>query len=213
MLARVSATAREPVVIGLAGGVGAGKSAAARALADLGCAVVDSDAEARAALLRDEVRDELVRWWGESILDAEGRVDRSAVAKIVFADEAERRRLEGLIHPLLRRTREAVKAEAARTGAPAVVLDAPLLFEAGLDRECDAVIFVDAPREARLERVRRTRGWDEAELARREKSQAPLEDKRRRADYAVVNDGGEAELKHRIAAVFERIIASRDGSD
>lgn len=205
--------AREPLVIGIAGGIGAGKSSVARALAALGCIVVDSDAEARAALRRPEVRDEIVEWWGRGVLDSKGEVDRGAVARIVFADPSERARLEGLVHPLIRRTREQAKEEARRAGAPAVVLDAPLLFEAGLDRECDAVIFVDAPREARLARVGRTRGWDEAEFTRREKSQAPLEEKRRRADYVVVNDGGEDELQPRIAAVFERIIASRNGSE
>lgn len=199
----------QPAVIGVAGGIGAGKSAVAAALADLGCIVIDSDKEARALLTRDDVKRELVSWWGPSVLDERGEVDRSAVARIVFSDEAQRRRLEGLTHPMLRTNRERVKALARERGAPAVVLDAPLLFEAGLDAECDAVIFVDAPREVRLDRVVASRGWDEAELDRREKSQWPLEDKRSRSDYVVRNDRGTASLREAVARILDDILTRR----
>lgn len=199
----------QPAVIGVAGGIGAGKSAVAAALADLGCIVIDSDKEARALLTRDDVKRELVSWWGPSVLNERGEVDRSAVARIVFSDEAQRRRLEGLTHPMLRTNRERVKALARERGAPAVVLDAPLLFEAGLDAECDAVIFVDAPREVRLDRVVASRGWDEAELDRREKSQWPLEDKRSRSDYVVRNDRGTASLREAVARILDDILTRR----
>lgn len=198
-----------PAVIGIAGGIASGKSAAAKRFAELGCIVIDSDKEARALLLRDDIKRELVSWWGEGVLDAEGEIDRSAVAKIVFADERERRRLEGLTHPLLRTNRARVIERAEAAGAPAVILDAPLLFEAGLDAECDAVVFVDTPREVRLERVRTKRGWDEAELERREKSQWPLEQKRSRSDYVVRNDQGKASLREAIARILDHILTSR----
>jgi dephospho-CoA kinase len=199
----------DPAVIGIAGGIGAGKSAVARSFARHGCAVIDSDKEARSLLLRDDVKAELVSWWGSDILDAHGEVDRSAVAKIVFTDPRERERLEGLTHPRLKTNREAVKLAARSAGAPAVILDAPLLFEAGLDRECDAVIFVDAPREVRLNRVRDHRGWDEAELDRREKSQLPLEEKRSRSDYVVRNDRDEGSLHESITRILDQILTRR----
>lgn len=200
---------REPVVIGVAGGIASGKSAASECFAELGCIVIDSDKEARALLHRDDIKRELVSWWGAGILDADGEVDRSAVAKIVFSDETERKRLEGLTHPLLRTNRERVKAMAHERGAPGVVLDAPLLFEAGLDKECDAIVFVDTPREVRLARVREKRGWDEAELDRREKSQWPLEQKRSRSDYVVRNDQGKASLREAIARILDDILTRR----
>ncbi len=209
MSERPQSSASDPVVIGVAGGIGSGKSAVAECFARLGCAVIDSDKEARALLLRDDVKAELVSWWGSDILDAHGEVDRSAVAKIVFADPRERRRLEGLTHPLLRTNRERVKAAAVSAGAPAVILDAPLLFEAGLGEECDAVVFVDAPREIRLNRVREHRGWDEEELARREKSQLPLEEKRSRSDYVVRNDRDEASLHERVSRILDEILTRR----
>jgi dephospho-CoA kinase len=187
------------LVVGLAGGIGSGKSEVARLLGEHGFVVVDSDAEARACLDRPEVRDRLVEWWGRRVLDAEGRVDRRVVAEIVFGDSKERARLESLVHPLVRRRREDLREEARRAGACGVVVDAPLLLEAGVDRECDVLVFVDAPRERRVERVRASRGWDEAELARREAAQMPLEAKRARCDIEIANDGGLEVLRERVS--------------
>lgn len=195
-----------PVIIGLAGGVGAGKSSVAAAFRDLGCAVIDSDQGARAALRLPRVKEEIHAWWGDVVLSADGEVDRAAVARIVFGDPAQRRRLESLIHPLLRGARQAAIDAAERGGVPAVILDAPLLFEAGLDAECDAVVFVEAPRSQRIARVAR-RGWDEAELDRREKSQLPLEQKRARAHHVVDNSADEARLRARVDEVFSAIMS------
>lgn len=196
---------RRVPVIGLAGGIGSGKSAVARAFAALGCLVTDSDAQTRAALERDEVRRELVSWWGEGVLDGSGAIDRSRVAHIVFADAGQRARLEALLHPFARRARDEVIARAERENAPAVVIDAPLLFEAGLDAECDRVIFVETPRGTRLARVREARGWDPAEVDRREKAQLPLEEKRRRSDDILVNAGREEDLIPRVEALLSEI--------
>ena len=115
------------------------------------------------------------------MLRPDGRVNRKAVAEIIFRDATQRQRLEALVHPLLRAGRAGLRERAK--GAKAVVIDAPLLFEAGVDAECDTVIYVDSPREQRLARVRATRGWDEPELERREASQLPLEQKRRRSAH------------------------------
>lgn len=196
--------AARPIVIGLAGGIGAGKSAAAGALASLGCLVLDADREAKAALRRPDVRDALVGWWGASVLDAAGAIDPPAVARIVFADEAQRKRLEALVHPIVVRAHDESIADAARRAVGCVVIDAPLLFEAGLDTRCDAVIFIDAPPEERRRRAA-TRGWGPGELDLRENSQMPLEIKRRRADYVVVNDAGQGELLARLRDVLEAI--------
>lgn len=180
-------TDQPPPVIGLAGGIGAGKSAVAHAFARLGCAVIDSDKEARAALERPDVQATLRSWWGDHVTAADGRTDRAAVAKVVFADPAQRTRLESLIHPLIRRTREAAQNEARAAAAPAIIYDAPLLFEVGLDKACDAVVWVHCPRDERLRRVMSTRGWDEAELTRREASQLPESAKRPRCRFEIDN--------------------------
>ena len=196
----------EPMpVIGLVGGVGSGKSSVARAFEARGCVVSDSDAVVKEVLTRQEVRDILVGWWGRSILDGEGRVDRKKVADVVFRDAFERRRLEALVHPLIRESREALIERARASGAKGVVVDAPLLFEAGVDAECDAVVFVETTRAVRLGRVREHRGWDEGELDRREKAQMPLEEKRRRSDHVITNNGTLAELESRAAKLLATI--------
>ncbi len=194
-----------PPVIGLAGGIGSGKSAVAKILRDLGAVVSDSDEGARLALRDRAIKADLVRWWGDEILDADGAVDRRRVAHIVFADPLQRRRLEALTHPWIEKRRLAEFA-AAPAGAMALVIDAPLLFEAGLDRICDAVIFVDAPRELRLERVRAARGWSESDLDRRETSQMPLDEKRARADHVICNSGDLAGLAEQTRRVLHTIV-------
>ena len=191
-------------IIGLAGGIGSGKSAAAKILRDLGCAVSDSDEAARAALRDPDILAELISWWGRDILDKEGGIDRSKVAGIVFADANERKRLEMLTHPWIEKRRKAYFASVGLE-ARALVIDAPLLFEAGVDSVCDAVIFVDANPTTRLARVMQTRNWDTSMLERREDSQMSLDEKRKRADYIVLNDDDLNGLKNQLNQILDRI--------
>lgn len=192
-------------MIGLTGGIGAGKSTVARLLGDLGCLVVDSDALAREALLDPAIKATIQKWWGEDVIGKDGDINRRAIAEIVFADEAERRRLEGLTHPWIEARRRAIFAEAGPE-VRAFVIDAPLLLEAGLARGCDAVVFVDAQAEVRRQRTHRARGWDASEIARRETAQFPLDRKRQSADHSVSNNGGLDSLREQVQAVFKRII-------
>lgn len=197
---------RQPV-IGLTGGIGSGKSTVAQILAELGCVVTNSDAVARDVLNEPEVTRQLVEWWGEGVLGKDGSPDRSRIASIVFNDPTERRRLEELVHPRVEQWRRQAFA-AAPPEAPSLVIDAPLLLEAGLDRECDAVIFVDAARDVRLARLWAERGWDEQELHRREDSQLPLDAKRNRADYVVVNNSDIERLRAEVRRILNEIVGS-----
>ena len=189
-------------VIGLLGGIGAGKSAVARILAEAGCVVSNSDEATREVLKDPEVMDTLRQWWGPEVFASDGRVDRAAIGRIVFAKEAQRTRLEELLHPRIERIRAEIfqAAEAPR----AYVIDAPLLLEVGLDAECDHLILVDTPLEIRLERVRE-RGWDASELDSREAAQWPLDRKRDRADHVLSNDGSLAALRTRTLNLLERL--------
>jgi dephospho-CoA kinase len=189
-------------VIGLVGGIGSGKSLVGSMLADLGCLVCHSDELARSALADPAVRDELVRWWGREVLDPSGAVDRRAVAGKVFADPAERKRLEALLHPRIESARRRTFA-AAPPGTRALVIDAPLLLEVGLDRECDAMIYIDSPRADRLRRLAETRGWDSAELERRESAQWPLDRKRAAAHHVLVNAGNQPALRSEVQKALE----------
>lgn len=203
-------------VIGIVGGIGAGKSTVAGVFQELGCVISDSDSCVRGLMHTDRVKSQLSEWWGERVFAADGSIDRSRVAQIVFESDSERRRLEGFIHPLVHDDRRRLIEKARADGVAGVVVDAPLLFEAGVDSECDAVVFVDTPREIRLLRVKNTRGWDDSELDRREKAQMGLEEKRKRSDYVVSNNGLPDELHGRVARVLASIqkdLRDRQSSD
>jgi dephospho-CoA kinase len=210
-------TNRVPV-IGLAGGIGSGKSAVARLLAERGAVISDSDTQAKALLREPSIATILTRWWGKSILGADKLPDRAAIAAIVFKDPVQRARLEGLIHPLLHSQRSKAVAAAAKSNPPAplFVIDAPLLFEARLDRECDAVLFVDAPRTTRLARVAANRKWHEAELTRREAAQLALDTKRARSTFVIDNsvDGpdGTLHLNRQLDELWPKLTAAAGGT-
>jgi dephospho-CoA kinase len=197
---------RKPV-IGLMGGIGSGKSTVARCFAKLGCGVIDADALARHAINEPAVVAQLRAWWGDHVVDANGKVDRAAVSRIVFNAPRERERLEGLVHPRVHAGRAAERARMMRdAGIVAIVEDCPLLLETRLDAECDALVFVDASRDVRLERVRAGRGWSAEELDRREKSQLGLDIKRNRADYVISNEDDEAACQTHVRRVLPQIL-------
>lgn len=191
-----------PPVIGLAGGIGAGKSTLAGILHSLGCFVSDADQLARAVLEEEDVQSTIRGWWGPEMLGEAGKIDRTALGTKVFSDVTALRKLEGLLHPRIEAARAAAFAAA---GTPrAFVIDAPLLFETGLDEACDAIIYLETPQSVRIERVR-ARGWDEEELLRRERLQWALDRKRERADHVLTNDGSQAVLSERTRNLLDSI--------
>jgi len=209
MVAHGRVMARPPV-IGVTGGIGAGKSAVAEALRALGCVVSDSDAHARHVFGEAEVQRAMRERWGARACaggDPSAPVDRAAVGHIVFAEPAERVWLESVIHPRIHAMREAEFAHAP-AGTPALVIDAPLLLESGLGGVCDAIVFVEAPEALRLERVCRNRGWSEADWRRRESAQWPLDRKREAADHVVRNDGDPESLRAQVRLVLDQVIAA-----
>jgi dephospho-CoA kinase len=190
------------------GGIGAGKTTVASILQSLGAAVIDSDVLAHEELNDPEVRRTLCSWWGQRVCPAGDRVDRSAVAAIVFENRGELDRLEKLLYPRLHQKREElVAAYDADPAARAVVMDAPKLYEAGLGNYCDAVIFVEADKRVRAERVQGSRGWSEEELTRRESAQNSLDGKRAIADYIVTNRSNLESLRTEVERVFSLVLA------
>lgn len=195
-------------VVGLAGGVGSGKSTVATMLEALGGGVISSDSLGHAEINSANSRRTLEQWWGPGVLTETGEVDRRKVAAIIFADPAQRHRLEAFLHPLIAiRRRDKISEFLERQRVKFIVLDSPLLYETDLDLDCDAVIFVDAPFEVRRERSEKERGWPPDELARREKSQYPLDMKRARADYTLVNDSDLGSLRSRVEQIVRQILS------
>lgn len=178
-------------VIGVCGGIGSGKSAFARALGRLGARVFDADASARRVLGSPDVKPALIDLLGQGAIAPDGSPDRAHIASIVFRDETARHRLEALIHPMVREEAQQAIDAARGAGARAIVLDVPLLFEAGMDAMCDAVVFVDTDAQIRAARIARTRGWPQTDLEAREAAQWSVEAKRARSAMVVVNNGSE----------------------
>lgn len=198
-------------MIGITGGIGAGKSAVAGVLASLGTIVIDSDKLAHDELKSPEVIDAIRARWGAKVFDRQGAIERKALAAIVFSDPAELQWLESLLYPRINlRRRTIVDGLKGRPDVRAVVLDAPKLYEAGVHHECDAVLFVDADEAQRRQRVLKTRGWDAAELARREKMQIPLDKKKAMADYVVVNNHpGLDSLTPELQRILDKVVGSQ----
>lgn len=202
------ASRRRKPIIGLAGGIGSGKSSVAEILGELGAGVIQSDDLAAQEINAPEVRETLRRWWGSEVFAVDGSIDRPKVASIVFADPEQRHRLEALLHPRVAVRRADLIAELeAQNKIKAIVLDSPLLYEIDLDLICDAVIFVDADQETRKARSEKARNWPPGELARREKTQQPLDTKRARADYIVESNSTLASLRRQVERVFAQIVS------
>lgn len=177
-------------------------------MADLGGGVISSDQLSHLEINSTEVRNQIVRWWGSQMLQPDGAVDRKQVASVVFSDPAQRHRLEALIHPRIAVRRADTMADLdTQPKIRFIVIDSPLLYESDLDLMCDSVVFVDADPEVRRERSEKQRGWPEGELARREKSQQPLDMKRARADHICKNNSNPADLRKQVERIVTQILA------
>lgn len=194
--------------MGLAGGIGSGKTTVANFLSELGAAVIDSDALAHLEINSREVKAALGPWWGEGVFAPDGSVDRQKVAAIVFRDSAQRHRLEALLHPRIAVRRAQMMADFEKQPrVRMIVLDSPLLYETDLDLSCDAIIFVDSREDQRLTRSQKARHWTAEDVRRREKAQQPLEIKRTRADYTCDNNSTLAALREHVERIFSQIVS------
>lgn len=179
--------ARRPILVGLTGILGAGKSTALAELARLGATTASADEAAHdLSGPGGKISRKVLRLFGAPYLSADGSVDRSAVARRVFADPAARRRLEKATHPLIMRE---VRRRLAAGRSPVAVVDAPLLFEAGLEREFDVTVAVTAPKAAALRRVRARGGLARGQALARMSAQWSAARKEEAADVAWRNSG------------------------
>jgi dephospho-CoA kinase len=176
-----------PFVLCLTGSLGMGKSTAAKFFIEAGVPVHDSDAVVHALYEGEAVPLIEQAFPGAT---ANGKVDRTKLAARVLGDAAALARLEGIVHPLVKASRDQFLAQAQARGAPVVVLDVPLLFETAAERPCDAVVVVSAPPELQRRRVLERPGMTEEKFAALLAKQVPDEEKRRRAHFIVDSSQG-----------------------
>ncbi|MGH8877406.1 MAG: dephospho-CoA kinase [Stackebrandtia sp.] len=188
--------------VGLTGGIGAGKSAVAARLRDLGAVLIDSDVLARDVVAAGTAGlAQIVAAFGDGVLEASGALDRAALARRVFGDDAARSTLEGIVHPLVRQRADELTAAAADDAI--VVNDVPLLAEVGLAPTFDLVLVVEAPEDVRLERLTR-RGLPPEQARARIAAQTSDEIRRAVADELIPNRRSLEQLNDHIDAVWHR---------
>ncbi|MDQ3663425.1 MAG: dephospho-CoA kinase [Actinomycetota bacterium] len=190
--------------VGLTGGIGSGKSEVSRRLAAHGAVVVDADLLAREVVEPGTAGlDEVVAQLGPEVLGPDGTLDRAAVGRRVFDDDAARRRLEAVIHPRVRQRAAEIERRAA-DGA-VVVHDIPLLVETGQQDDFEVIVVVDAPDDVRTERLVSVRGMDADEARARIAAQASRERRLAAADEVVDNGGDRSALDAQVDALWQRL--------
>ncbi len=197
------------VLVGLTGGMGAGKSTVAARFQDWGARVVDADAAGRAALALPSVQTALRTAFGEVVIAADGQVDRRALADCAFADAAACQRLNAIMRGPLAELLWAAARQAAGAVGPGglVVVDAPLLCEWNFDACFDVIVAVAAPAAVRIDRVSRRSGLTAEQVRLRLSCQLDDDARRRRADLVIDNEGTLALLEKRTARVWAALTA------
>jgi len=198
-------------ILGLVGRAGSGKSSVARAIAADGGSVIEADTIGHEVTDRDaQVRAALIAEYGEGVYLADGRLDRRRVAERVFADPAARARLDRLVHPrILERIWQRLNQLRVTGHRGAVVVDAALMLDWGLERSCDAVLAVVAPERDQIARLMASRGWTDAEARARLAAQRTNEAYAAEADLTLENKGGMPELERAARAAVVRLMAER----
>ncbi|MEM8679538.1 MAG: dephospho-CoA kinase [Planctomycetota bacterium] len=194
--------------IGLLGGVASGKSAVAECFTRLGCVVLDGDQFGHRVLEQVAVQEAAVARWGPQVMN-EGVIDRKQIALRVFGQEdanaAELQFWESITHPRIGALlAEEIARLRAAGGCGGIVLDAAVMMKAGWEKECDFLVFVDAPASLRLSRALQ-RGWKAEQFAARESSQISLAEKRAVSDFVIDNSGDLEQTYDQVVKVWHNL--------
>jgi dephospho-CoA kinase len=200
-------------VVGVMGAIGSGKSMAASMFGEFGFAVIDAD-RIVSDLYRDEkfINDKLVPLFGEKTLDENGTVNRNYISSVVFEDGGKLEELNNAVHPaVIERIEEMLVNYDKNNQVKGVVLDVPLLLEAGVDKQCDYLVFVEADIEKCIERASKRSGISQKELKKRQNSQIFLDKKKNIANYTLNNNTETFVLKRQVADVISDIFHEFNG--
>lgn len=197
---------RKPL-IGITGVIGSGKSAAAGFFRELGAAVFDADRASREITEQADVLQQIRRTFGEEVIDKHGNLKREKMAEKVFHNPAQLEKLNGIIHPRVRRQmwRFVEKMQQDRS-VKMIIIDAPLIYETDLHRFLDRIVVVSASVENCIARVTKRSSMTRDAILQRMKRQIPLSEKRERADFVIENDGDLNQLAGQVKNIFQNIL-------
>lgn len=200
-----------PIIIGLTGNIGVGKSAVLDVLRKLGAHTIDADKVAHGVMLPGgRAYDAVVEAFGPGILLEDGSINRRELANIVFAYPEKLDQLEAIVHPAVE---QAVQAEIQAADAPVVVIEAIKLLEGQLKSICDEVWVVTAPEDVQIARLMQHRGMSEQAARRRMRSQTPQEWKAAQADVVIVNDSDLLTLEQRVTEAWRAMLVRQGKID
>lgn len=195
------------IVAGLTGGIASGKSTVSGFFSDAGARIIDADKIARAVVRQGTpAYDEICSFFGRAILQPDGRIDRERLGDIIFSDPEKKARLNAIVHPrVLEQSAQMVDHIAAKAPDAVVIMDVPLLLEAGMEKDLAEVIVVYVPEPLQLQRLMQRDGIGEKAAMARIRSQMPIEEKRKRATIVIDNSGEIKNTKRSALVVFERL--------
>ena len=194
-------------IIGLTGGIGSGKTSVAAKLRALGARVFDADEAAKKAVLPGtEGFFKVVETFGPQIVDADGKLNRAALAEIVFNDKASLRKLEEIIHSYVWQETDKFLSECQQSGERAAVLDIPLLIECGWHKKVDEVWLVALPVEKQIIRTMERSGMTAEAVQARIAAQMPLDQKKKYATLVIDNSGAWEETEKQVITAWEKAV-------
>lgn len=201
-------------IIGLLGAPGSGKSSVAKQLQQLGCAIIHADVINHELLRCPAIIERVTNIFGHAVLSSDGQIDRKCLGNIVFADPLAMKKLTDLLHPLvLQEEKQQIEIYQQDSGTKAIVLDVPLLIETGQDKWCHTLIYVDADKEVRENRLSNSHGWDSEKIKNVEKAQLALDIKAQIPDYTLYNNSSIPDLAQQTANVLSQILEQQDFSE
>lgn len=205
----MTSSVAQPWILGLTGGIGSGKSAAAQCFVDLGIHLVDADQAARWVVEPGRpALAQIAEHFGQSVLLADGTLDRAALRELIFQEPQQRVWLEGLLHPLIR---EEIRAYLARAESPYAILVSPLLLETTQHQMVQRVLVIDVPEAVQIQRTLLRDQTNEAQVRAILNAQASREERLSRADDVIVNDRDPAWLRSEVERLHHFYLTLRGG--
>lgn len=191
-------------IIGLTGGIASGKSTVASFFKAQNIPVIETDQIAKTVLSPgSDAYDRVVQHFGEAILLSEGIINRKALGERIFKNESERETLNQIVHPEVRTITQSKVDVLKKEDHDLIVIDVPLLFEAGFDQDVDSTLVISVPKEIQIERLMARDGIDKAYALKKINAQIPLKEKRQRADYVIDNRGSILATKNQFYEVLK----------